>query len=1599
MELELEPSVNAAAGTKPSFSMEEEVVQVAAEAEDIPVEVEPVEDVAEIVDIPLAAPNMPSAGNACPKCGAKLPSQSIMCGECGARIDAATPAPETKGKKPKKKKKEKSKSAKVKEFSFLQAHGALIGIILVAVALLSIVGFAGYKLLSKRGKQAGPPRAIRERLEREAAEREKELAAQRPAAPAQPAAAPAQQTASPAPASSAAAQAAPKAPQAAPATIAPTAAPVPKTSWSGFESPALKARDRLKQAGGALLAFSKAGQPPSELREVTAISDDTLYEYAGADVAKLDRFRPLLWERTPSAGDGKHYVFFSDGTVRPMTRSMLVDAIPIKTDFGLISPIEQKFLGRIRPEIRISNLRFTGVDISIDGETIGRISKGGTRSIPVEPGMHQVTLATGERSAVLDAEAKDGLVMEYRLPLYEELPYIPFRDFKNAIMSRPQNNYVMEREGNQVSALQGQGVRVEFPSISGRQAISIDARSLTGKIILPSMIIEGVGEEPISVNRIGRMESGKITFSDGRTVLHRQTDLGPVTVETSPNLDLASGYVFRATQANLEPVAEPELRGVKALDFVSLAYTPSPNPGVIQTPLRQRGTSNIPALVEMLTRASASVASVSTPAPVPGGAPQAALQPPDFLKFLPQNSSTAATGKILATLALYADASSLRQLASIHQQAKPDAAGYSELMLALARTGGGSVLAQLKSAAARKPVPAAITLTTIDDPSARKALSDVAATLTPQQIQEAGALWPDYIGIEGRSLFVNTVISAKPSLVDDSAAVNGFLKIEAQTLQGKVAPLVHNIPNTPPPPPAAAAAQPAASAAPAPAAQPVRTPGRRLSPAERRAAMQSKQETEIAKILGAGDDEEEPVDETQQIDQQQQAAVVVPVTPNPAALTDEAPPAWRVLAHYHHTEGVADMLGLLQHNDVPTRRKALAALAEATDPSLVPYITPLLSDKEAEIRSAAACCLALMGNQAAVQALETKMSPAILFSGIVQAVPRMKKRAGQEATMNLMGAMLDAAVKAAQAAQEPPAEPGKPAPKPVPVITDASFARWDSQANPQMILNAMMQLAPITGSALTAVENAAKSDKPDIQMAAAMLSGATTPKMANGNAVRGAAKLLQLAGMGGHKKVPKSQIDAIGKSLDDTNPDKRELAIKNLANADEKDALPLLLRAASDSSPKVRVTAFHIAATFEGNPPELVQMIVGGLNDKDVKVVAAAAKAAAAKPDPAMEEPILAAMNRASDPAARLAVLPQLAAAAGSLRLNSASNALILMLADQEQKIRAAAARALGEIGDDSAVLALISTLQGATDPVTAGALVDALSKYDTPAATAAMLDSLHNANLMPDTRAGLLQKILLEADSQGTLGNWVRTGPLLTPSDMEILRQLALDYDRRMDDGIFIVARRGLTESGDPEMRAISAEMLVPFHSRKEVRDLLLSALLQDASGIAPAVAEMIKRNRDPQMLEPLDLLYKNVLGAIQSPNRFPGLAKATPDELAVLRTSIIEGAASIGGDEAARMLRRLYSVDSDPSMIPRILAAFEKTGSPLSVRYIGEILVRPGPYTSEAIRALVRVSRFDTELTAQTLTRLVQSSSTSPDISAVAADALDEMLIMADI
>ena len=147
----------------------------------------------------------------------------------------------------------------------------------------------------------------------------------------------------------------------------------------------------------------------------------------------------------------------------------------------------------------------------------------------------------------------------------------------------------------------------------------------------------------------------------------------------------------------------------------------------------------------------------------------------------------------------------------------------------------------------------------------------------------------------------------------------------------------------------------------------------------------------------------------------------------------------------------------------------------------------------------------------------------------------------------------------------------------------------------------------------------------------------------------------------------------------------------------------------------------------------------------------------------------------------------------------------------------------------------------------------------------------------------------------------------------------------------------------------------------------VLLKEFERDASGIAPEVAQALLQIRGAAMIErPLLNYYSQAqrrgrggasYAAVALGPRFPGPAKASAAENLALREAIIKDIGNIGGDDAAKALRRISTFEQSKSaeqMAPSIIAALESAKSPEGARLLCEYAGRGDAASVEAIDAL---------------------------------------------
>jgi HEAT repeat protein/beta-lactamase regulating signal transducer with metallopeptidase domain len=143
------------------------------------------------------------------------------------------------------------------------------------------------------------------------------------------------------------------------------------------------------------------------------------------------------------------------------------------------------------------------------------------------------------------------------------------------------------------------------------------------------------------------------------------------------------------------------------------------------------------------------------------------------------------------------------------------------------------------------------------------------------------------------------------------------------------------------------------------------------------------------------------------------------------------------------------------------------------------------------------------------------------------------------------------------------------------------------------------------------------------------------------------------------------------------------VALKRIGGDSASESLARLLR--SDPDPHARIMAASALSLVDG--PRRIQALSSALADPDAGVRITAASSLEKVRDPAAVPALLRALDREED----LDVREALVAAAGASRDSRVTSALVRVLSGDVPRLREAAAKTLGEIGDQTAVESLIA--------------------------------------------------------------------------------------------------------------------------------------------------------------------------------------------------------------------------------------------------------------------------------------------------------------------
>ena len=1515
-----------------------------------------------------AAPPPPGAP-VCPKCGAAIESGAAICLGCGTKLGgppaAAAPPATRKRQTP--------------------VVIAIAAGIVVLVGLLAGIGYFAYSKLTG-GKKKTPAAS----------------ATTRPPAAVKPATGPGRPgPAKPAPAG-------PKPTVPAKTQVPPKPPPVVARAWPGFSDPALHDRDRLLSLGRGLAEYRRQNaRGPADLAALGLPPEKTSrLKLLGAEVRALERFRPLAHATTPGK-DGLTYVLFSDGSVRPVAASELAAIIPVKTPDGWLTPADQAALARLQPILRVRNDRFHTLRVSVNGAARGQVARGTSREFDLAPGKGlTIALAAGDKGAAasLTLDAARGLIYDCAIPRHQDLPVVPGKFYRERCFSRRQSAYTVKKSLEDkvyvVRALTSAYETVEFPGAGGGRkafAPAQEFREVNARITRGDHTLTGVDGRPIVTSGIARLQEGVLRHACGQRVVYQGTPLGTLTIRTEVNTRLAGLLRLKSAPVEDADASQP---------IPDRPYTAAADLGPMSKALLEIAPAVLRHVIE---QTQATPKYWQPPAPSPGaarGGPRAAETPSrdepvrepgkrprldaEVAKgwLTPPNAlpAPAAAGDLLATLAVYGDTRAWPHLSELSVQLGATVRNHPDFTMAAARIGRRKALTHLaahESAASRAMNAAASTM--VGGPLAEKVLRELLTGQGAGDLIQAAAGWPAAAGAASRRAFVEAVARYRPNLLEGPDVLNALLRIEPCATERAV--LASFLEATAPPKAKPAAKAPAKARR--PPQQQARRPEHERDPPRRRGDQRAKR----------------------------------------AAKPEDAPYSWRLLAARRNTEAVRRMVALLEGSNATHKRRALAALVETREPTLAGSIQPLLH--QAGLQAEAARVMILLGDPAGLQAVIAAMNAKIATPDVLSAVTSSVARTGRTASADLLASIVTAALKV----EKPPAKDadaakgGQRKPRGIFEMRKAQEPTDKGKEGPPPLstraLEAIAALGVRTDAVARALEAARNAADPRSRAAAYRTLAAIAPPGGAPAAV---------------------SIEAIDKALGDAEPRVRAEGIRLLQKTEAPaGTLATRLEAAlSDADPAVRCAVMGATPVLKGDAAKIRRIVAAGLKDADQEVVRAAALAAAGRKDAELAQPLIAALNRpvkgAGDdgPVGLIAVIQ----AVGALKARGAAGALQLLLRQGNAKVALAATAALRAIKDPATLPALI-TLGGSADKDLVDAAVGALLEFRSTQAQWALVDMLHGGRIPEQREREVLALYAGLVGSSERFRERAKSGPPLSLEHVQGLALLASGRPRGDDrliaaraEGFRVIAGRyladasvsGITrpvrstgmgamglrqprQAAQPERptlddrtreqlkrmetpRAAAAFILANLRDEGEARALLLKAFRSNAEGISEAVAQAVSAERDPGAAKMLKDLYTDLLDSLAKETKVSaGLAAATKEENKAVRLAVIEALGRMKGAEATRTLRSLTAYEKEPEPRRAIIRAYAYTPSQERVAHIIQLASRSRDYHAAAIEALGRAGYADEAGARETLEKFVTSRQTPINLSALAADALDDL------
>jgi HEAT repeat protein len=381
--------------------------------------------------------------------------------------------------------------------------------------------------------------------------------------------------------------------------------------------------------------------------------------------------------------------------------------------------------------------------------------------------------------------------------------------------------------------------------------------------------------------------------------------------------------------------------------------------------------------------------------------------------------------------------------------------------------------------------------------------------------------------------------------------------------------------------------------------------------------------------------------------------------------------------------------------------------------------------------------------------------------------------------------------------------------------------------------------------------------------------------------------------------------------LKSSNPDVRMKAVRSLASAKNRKAVPRLIKTLQDENLQVRLSAIDALGVL-GHPAS-AEPLVSVLNQhpknetsREAAEYEAIARALASIGIPSIQ-PLIRAMESEEREARRWA-----ASALGLIKNSQAVDPLIRKLGDSRSEVRKAAALALGEIGDARAVGPLIKAVEN-RDLETRRAAVDALGLIRSEEGIDAVSRGLEDSS---------------ESVQLAAVSSLARIGGLS-----------AAMWLRSAMSG----TRKAVCEAAESALKNLSFE---PSSAEERAEFALVRGDFESASREGKAAVPALIRAlgfKDSQMREKA----AQFLGSFSAPESIQPLLHALKDHSAPVQESAARALIRIG-EEARKGLEELLSY-YDTSVVRLAANALGEIGSPESVRPLADILTANASISGE--------------------------------------------------